>query len=1435
MNIYANKGFSSFQRKFVQFGEYPVTKSAKNKQSKFISSNGYIPGSSVEFGEYEKTTTKKSMNSEYNPSEIDILQTTNYADNLQDNQNLENYVNEPEQINSTFEVSKTENFTGQENVQFGEYPSTYGINTDESSYKQFSNFEESTGEYINSNIISENLEFNNYQITDSNININTIYQPIETTENFQDFENVNNESNNYSQTAYEFNSNGNNAIDNVGQTYDEYQSTTKIDPFETGFGESNYIESTPMIEDYQLNDQKINTSGSINTLQIAFGLPEIEKKTNYINYSKYASVTPLMEINYSSEGYEATEPYLEAGTIDYNYNYQINENENDNYVETTTSYDDTYKHSEQHTETGTTFEETSYQTSEPYFETSTTLNTNYQISEPYVENETNEVFQIAEPEITENVDYTSFNIETSQAFDSITYPSNEPIIEEGKAFDENIYQSTESYTETEPKINITFNQENEQYVGEPLIPSDINIDNIDTISTFIETSSDLKTDYFTEGYEGFENTSYQINEPIIETSSTVETTTYGEPVESFDFYNVSENYDKNLTEFNTTDSNYLETEQLTENITNYDETPFTISEKSNYLETEPLTENLTNYDENTFPINEPYFETATTLDTTSYLESKEKTGEEFNYTNYEITEPYETTENLDDNIYKTSEPYFEISTTIETTENLDDNIYKTSEPYFETSTTIGTTENLDDNIYKTSEPYFETSATIETTETFDDNIYKTSEPYFETSTTIDTPDYQTTIETPDYQTTIETPINYELSEKNIETKSFDVNYQINEQYSETSTKKDNQINEQYGEIITTFDNRDYQSIEPYTKTNIELGIDDYTNIVPGIEVNSTLETSAYTTNSQDVNILSNLEKEKTPDIISYESKKPEFDLQTYETKSYEGTEIYDFTDNFDISKYKTSTSPIIESIPNFEEKKEENTSTLKDLDNKLYETTETYQVTEPITNNFDFGEYKKSEPIIETKSTTTYQEYKPLPETTSTIETTTFTNKAPSLEEKKLTTTITTFETSPEFDFSSYTTNKVNDIKTKINPIITSNVTTKNIIPEYSNKTYKEKRPVIKTEFDFTNLGTSSNYNTGIGYNKYKTTTSKTSHQKIKSEKTLPTTYTTIKTVSKPVKTSTITNFIQSTPSYNASNIYKDYQTYQNLKEINSASVPKKQVLTTYTTIPTQKVTKTEYISGPKITSYSKPKTISSKTKPYKFENLPIPFTLSEPIIPSVLNTGATFGEYKTSKKQKNLQSVYYPTYNQKIIKSSTPKSLVPYPKISMVPQISIVPPPQIPIKKKKKDPIIVKIPKIQKVYVPKIKKVIIPKKKKIYINKPSTIYVPKPSLSIIKTSPIYAPVQAVSKYPLKSYSSSKILKYNQNIISQIPSVNAVVPIQTSVQLQPFKYSNKTYIAPGYNMSNLYSGSTFNSAKSRNNLNFVGNIYKSKTYQARKL
>ena len=102
MDIYQNKDFTLSQRKAVQFGEYPVSKSVNTGKSKFGSSNGLISRANVEFGEYEKTTNEIGMDS--NPSDIDILQGTNSGDNLLDIQSLTN--NSNENIVSSFEVLK---------------------------------------------------------------------------------------------------------------------------------------------------------------------------------------------------------------------------------------------------------------------------------------------------------------------------------------------------------------------------------------------------------------------------------------------------------------------------------------------------------------------------------------------------------------------------------------------------------------------------------------------------------------------------------------------------------------------------------------------------------------------------------------------------------------------------------------------------------------------------------------------------------------------------------------------------------------------------------------------------------------------------------------------------------------------------------------------------------------------------------------------------------------------------------------------------------------------------------------------------------------------------------------------------------------------------------------------------------------------------------
>ena len=599
--------------------------------------------------------------------------------------------------------------------------------------------------------------------------------------------------------------------------------------------------------------------------------------------------------------------------------------------------------------------------------------------------------------LKKNIDYTSFNVETSQKFDSNIYPSNEPNIGAETIFDENIYQTTEPYIET-----------NEQYDQ----PSTTSFDTndflaketyTDTTSTIIDTSSQqYNNEDITKGYEGFDNTFYQTNEPYIETSYTVDANTHG-----------AEN------QYGETDESY--------NVVDH------------YLETDPVTEIIKTNDETPFPKREPYFEIDTTVDN-SYQVSDKKTGE----------------------------------------------------------------------------------------------IFK---------------------DTTDYQAFIETPKNDYLStEQYFETEGNNINYKINDPYPESSINNENksyQISEHYDEITTTFDDTEYRFIEPYIKTNLQenitLTFDFNTNIEPRIDTTSSLKTTTYTTNTQNFDIFPTLEKEKAPNTTSSESTKPIFDLPIFEANEYQQNEIYDIVDNLG-SESKTS-SPNIESIPNISQKKTDKELTLQTLDNKSNGISSTYNINEPITNNFDYNEYKTSKPIIET----TYREFKPSLETTSTIETKSVTSSTPtfekynpsfdldtvgietptsdnlSLKTKEPITTITTFETNQEFDYTSNVGGDF-DVTTEIKPMAAApDVTSKNINPKYTSKTYQAKNPVIKTGFDFTNLGISSYYDMGEKYNEYKTTTLKKSKQNI----TLPTDYTTIKTVSKPVNASTTTTtLLQSTPSF---------------------------------------------------------------------------------------------------------------------------------------------------------------------------------------------------------------------------------------------------------------------------------------------------------------
>lgn len=236
------------------------------------------------------------------------------------------------------------------------------------------------------------------------------------------------------------------------------------------------------------------------------------------------------------------------------------------------------------------------------------------------------------------------------------------------------------------------------------------------------------------------------------------------------------------------------------------------------------------------------------------------------------------------------------------------------------------------------------------------------------------------------------------------------------------------------------------------------------------------------------------------------------------------------------------------------------------------------------------------------------------------------------------------------------------------------------------------------------------------------------------------------------------------------------------------------------------------------------------------------PVNIPEPIIPSTLETGTTFGEYTTTKtynKDKNITPIdIIPNYNQTSLSTTT------------IPQ-----------------PITIKIPKIKKVYVPKKKIVYIPSKEKIYITKPNTnnnttsfikysnipslqsSYIPKNSTNIINTNQISIPKTSIVQSP--AVLSNVVQTTFIPSISMVPTSPTIMPQPTvsqvpSIQIPKIIKYNNNYQATRHGYKYYpFSSMTYRPKRSAilpENKNYaIGNKYMTnprycnRTYLARKL
>ena len=1243
-------------------------------------------------------------------------------------------------------------------------------------------------------ISNENVELNGYQTATNEFSEYNIpgRQEINEVETTGAYQSSNVYENQYDSSSNVFQS-SNYPIEETNQ-FSEYQTTT------ASGGDINYGTAIEY-NDYQ-------TKGN----EVSFG--EYQTTSNYENYNgSYGQSNNIIEGNAS----EIQNPPFYTGT-----NY---ESQNNNYGSEEAQFGE-YQITqnvgiEQKYSTSNDYISSSYSnaiiTDTPYESSSYEVN-KYQASEPVIES-------------NQNYDFYNNNYETSSNIESM------PMINIGNL---NTYTS-----------NIDTNEIEGNKISEPIMTTNATIDTVQYAISTPSMDSNLE----------FNSDSYQTSEPILESnptynyeggftkSTSIESEGYqtSEPfvdsTPSYDYNNdFTSNMDAESGEYHTSKqyaeatSSYEYAGDVTSNIDGGNQTKETIAGALSY-------EYGGNYT-SSMPIESEGYHTTGVFGSTPT----------FNTTEYQTTEPViESTPSFDITGYQTTEPV------IESTPSFDTTGYQTTEPVIEYTPSFDTTE------YQTTESFQETS-------TFRTDNYKMMEQV-DTTSTLDTNEYSTNIQ--NYETN-ESPKNYDEYQSSQPYNETFSNLQTYETYqankSEINYNNDVIVNE------STTSNPILESIPNFeTTSNLQTFNTEYQTT----EANGTFDTDTYTTQNYGFNNISN----DTSNINGYtlDNNYQVSDSIGFDTGSYaQNNQIIDgtATANVNFNEYSTS-KPIIEnSFQNFEAK----INTTSTIDTTAFTTSTPSNEISPSYNYTQYNTtYQSNENVPDTTSyQTSTQEYNITPS----FDMTAFSTSSQNVDYQDYQTTKPIIETTPiETNFNYESTNN------KITPIETSNYettdygTTNYETTNYETTDYSTTNNET-TDYETTNYETTNYKTTDYANTNYETTDYGTTNYEISNYETSPletnTNYetNTLKnyteySTSSPIidTTSALQNYdIASTPNVEEMNYTQNYEgntlfnEYQSSNKIESTIQETSPVSFNFESLPMETNpttnigfnfdnfgstksdnTFTDYKTTP--VSYNIPESITTTelitSVPQTSSKISV--RIPEPIIPSNLETGETYGEYKATKK-KNI-----------------------YPSASILTQTSI--------QSSKVKPITVKIPKIQKVYLPKIKKVYIPGKQKIYLKKPSNLsyskkysYVPKFSKSIsmvpqptsssisIVPQTKYAPSPSISIVPKpiikdKTYVSS-IYKVPQQTLTQkiMPATSLITSSSKYAQnisrvpsIIPSIQYNKSYMNSSLVKPKIYSASTYKPTIIRNNLpfNYMGANnksimsyrprYQNRTYTARKL
>ena len=571
------------------------------------------------------------------------------------------------------------------------------------------------------------------------------------------------------------------------------------------------------------------------------------------------------------------------------------------------------------------------------------------------------------------------------------------------------------------------------------------------------------------------------------------------------------------------------------------------------------------------------------------------------------------------------------------------------------------TQNFDFSAYQSNDITSENLANIlvDTNNTdFDYNEYQVSqnepdpnqilhqsiEPGFETNSTTDAGAFQTNTQLNNINAKTENYQDFDFGE-----------YQKTEVTGDIKSNIQNVENQTNGPILDTipeFDTNEFgisELVDTKTYQTASKDVKDYS-------ANEFIDTAYYQTSQPVISKPSHIQKIDSIALNPSQTVvKSGATLQKIDTAEYKKSEP-----NISSAVFSTST-PKYDTISGFDATSFGTTTTTKTTKTTTTTTTKTsspamdvtdYPVTKPNT---------KATSDLQINTANNYQEFKPVVDTNSTIDTNALTTNSPEFDIDALlanqpaldnydfnTTSYQTTNqefTSSGFDFSDITLpTQTTIVKQKPLPVQTQTTTIINKptpLPVQTTTTIIKQAP-LPTKTTIINSPPLP----------VQTQTTVIKSKPITTQTPLPvqTTTTVIKQAPSPIQDTGYTlGNIESSPDFNIDEILKNYQTSTNLQQGRDSTILD------------------EFFSSPQSFKNNTPQptaipSITTQVKQVKVPEYtpPIPVTIPEPIFPTTLDTGATFGEYKKSSNIEEIQTAFSPSFDLFNLNQGLPETIPP-------------------------------------------------------------------------------------------------------------------------------------------------------------------------------